>query len=233
MSGDRAMGGILTELVGEVRLDDGAARPFTTSDALAARAVGERHARAMADQARAMAAECRPNPAFHIPQPFDPDAAARAAERFARDVERKRAFLADRLLGLREARRLTQAQYRAAIEIGDMLAWLSAGKQILARSQFSERLAATTGGVTIQQHMEEVERLCYGPWRREMAAIWVKRDRSRTMEDLVRAFIVQRLGLRQLADIMRMDQRRVEERLRMALGRYAEIAGWEVAANSA
>lgn len=219
------MDGILTRKVGEVRVEDGP-RPFATSDAMAARAVGEAHARAMAEQARTMAGQCQPNPYFRIPPAYDPGAATLAAERHHREVARRREFLADRLVGLREARRITDAQYRAAVEIGDMLAWLAAGKQVLARCQFSERLAATTGGLTMQQRLEEVERLRYGPWRREMAKEWVKRDRSKTMDDLVRCFIVMRLGLRQLADLMQMDQRTVEQKVVRALQRYAQIAGW-------
>jgi hypothetical protein len=224
--GDRAMDGMLTTVVGAVDREVGP-RPFATSDAMAARAVGEAHARRMAREAKAIAEGCMPAPAY------DPDGAVVAAEGHHRAIERRRLLHADRLRGLWEAGRITAAQYRAADEIADMLAWLDAGKQVLARSQFSERLATTTGTLTMQQRLEEAERLRYGPWRAWAAGYPVKRDGSRTVEDLVRAFVVQRLGVEQVGCAFRMHRRRAEALLVRALRRYAVIGGWEAATETA
>lgn len=219
------MDGMLTRIVGEVLVDEGP-QPYCTSDVQALRARGLAHGRRMAAEAAAIADAC----AVALAR-VEADAAARHAEAHHRHVAQRRAFQADRLRGLREAGRLTSAQYRAAVEIGDLLQWLEAGKQVLARSQFSERLAASTSTVALHQRLEEAERLRYGPWRAWAAAYPVKPGRS--LEDLVRAAVVQGLGLRQLANAFAMDQRRAERLLLRALSRYVAIAGWEVAAKAA
>lgn len=212
------MDGMLTRIVGEVLVDEGP-QPFVTSDALAMRAVGEAHAAEMARQAAAIARRCAPRTTY------DPAAAAVAAERYRRHQDQRRAFQADRLRGLRDAGRLTQSQYRAAVEIADLVTWIESGKQVLARSQFSERLAASTSTVALHQLLEEAERLRYAPWRAWAGAFPVKADRA--LEHLVRAFVVQGMGVEQVGITFRMDRRRAERLLVRALARYADIAGWE------
>ena len=198
---------------------------------MALRAVSDAHARQMAREARKIAEDC----AEHLARnpPFDPVAAVLAAEQHHRAVERRRVFQADRLFGLRQAGRISTAQYRAAVEIGDLLKWLDAGKQVLARSQFSERLAASTSTVTMQQRLEEAERLRYAPWRAWAAGYPVKRDGSRTLEDVVRAFVWQGLGVEQVGIVFAMDRRRAEALLVRALHRYAVVAGWETQTETA
>jgi hypothetical protein len=218
------MDGMLTRVVGAVDTEAGP-RPFSTSDALAARAVGDLHARAMAEQARVMASQCRHNPAFRIPAAYDPRAAAIEAERQRVAIEGKRAFLADRLRGLLEAGKLTRAEFRAADEIAMILEWTDGGRQLLARSQFRERMASSSGDtVGAMAMLEEAERTRFAPWRAWASKFRVKRDR--TLEQLTRAVAVQRLGLRQAGDAFGMDQRRVLALLKRSLGCYAVLAGW-------
>lgn len=218
------MDGMLTRVVGAVDTEAGP-RPFATSDAMAARVVGEQHARAMAEQARVMAGQCRPSPAFRIPAPYDPGAAVVEADRMRVFLERKRAFLADKLRGLMDAGKITRAEFRAGDEIAMLHEWAEGGRQLLARSQFRERLAASSSdGIGVAASMEEVERKRYAPWKAWASAFPVKTTRS--LEDLTRAMVVQRMGVRQAADAFGMDQRRVLALLRRSLGCYAVLAGW-------
>lgn len=217
------MDGMLTKVIGEVRVEDGP-RPFTTTDALARQVMESAHGRAMAEQARAIAAQCRPNPAFRIPVAYDPDAAARAAERARVEQDRRRAFLGDRLRGLLDAGTISKPEYRAASEIADLVAWEASGRIVMARSQFRERMAASADTLGLMALLEEAERTRYKPWRLWASAFPVKADR--TLEDLTRAVVVQRLGMRQAANAFRMDQRRVVALLRRSLGCYAILAGW-------
>lgn len=223
------MDGILTQVIREIPRDEGPA-PFTCSDALALRAVSEAHARQMAREAGAIARQAGAHLAA-ARVPFNPDKAVLAAERHHERVAQCRAFHKDRIRGLRDERRITVAQHRALEEIGDLIQWREDGKQVLARSQFSERLSASTGGVPIQHLLEEAERLRYLPWCAWAREYQVKP--GRTLEDLVRAFAVQRWGLRQLANAFNMDQRRAERLLVRALAQYVAIAGWENEARDA
>ena len=217
------MDGMLTRAVGEIDMTEGS-RAFATSDAMAASAVASAHARQMAREAGVIARQA----AAHLAAArtaYRPAEAVAAAEQHHRMVAQCRAFHSDRIRGLREEGRITYAQHRAAEEIGDLIQWRDDGKQVLARSQFSERLSASTGGTPMQHLLEEAERLRYLPWCMWAAEYPVKQGRS--LEDLVRAFVVQRWGLRQLANAFSMDQRRAERLLVRALGCYAAIAGWE------
>jgi hypothetical protein len=220
----RAMDGMLTTVVGEIVRDDGPS-PFVCSDAEALRAVSAAHAAQMAREAGEIARRCQPRTAF------DPAEAARAAELYHRQRDQRRVFHADRLRGLRDAGRLTQAQYVASVEIGDLITWIEAGKQVIARSQFSERLAASTSTVALHQRLEEAERLRYGPWRAWASAFPVKPARS--LEDLVRAFVAQGLGVEQAGRAFCMHRQRAEALLVRGLARYAQIAGWEAAPQDA
>jgi hypothetical protein len=220
------MDGLVPHLVvGEVDTDDGP-QPYCTTDMQALKAVGAAHGAQVAREAAELARRCVPR------TPFDPAAAALAAERHHRDMAERRHFLADRIQGLRDAGRLTFAQHRAAEEIGDLIVWHDSGKQIMSRSQFSERLAASTGGIAMQYLLEEADRLRFGPWCRWASDFPVKAP-DRTLEHLVRVFISQGLGIRQLANTFAMDQRRAERLLVRGLSRYAAVAGWEDEAKAA
>jgi hypothetical protein len=217
------MDGMLTRVVGEVRVED-QPRPFCTSDALAARVMETAHSRAMAEEARRIAAQCRPSPTFHIPAVYDPSAAVLAAEQARRDMEGRRAFHADKLRGLLDAERITRAEFRAADEIRMLIEWEASGRQLLARSQFRERLAASFDTGTTIAILEEAERERYQPWRLWASAFPVKADRS--LEDLTRAVVVQNLGMEQVGRSFGMDRRRALALLRRSLGCYAVLAGW-------
>jgi hypothetical protein len=233
MTEGTTMDGMIPHLVvGQVDKAAGP-QPYCTTDMDALRAVGASHAGRVAREAAQMAQAC----GAHIDA--DPaavararaDAAARAAEQFHRHHDTRRAFQADRLRGLRDAGRITGPQYRAAVEIGDLIAWIEAGKQVMARSQFSERMAASTSTVALHQALEEAERLRFTPWRAWASVFPIKPDRS--IEQLVRAFVVQGLGVEQAGITFRMDRRRAERLLVRALGCYVGIAGWDRDAKAA
>ena len=173
-----------------------------------------------------MAAQCRPSVTFRPPPPFDPAAAAAAAERHRHRVEAKRVFLADRIAGLRDAGRITSLQHRAAQEIQELLSWASADRQVLARSQFRERLAASNGeALAMQERLEEAERTRFRPWK-----VWAGQfaiGHGRTLEGLTLAVVVEGHGLRQVANAWRMDQRRVLALLLRSLSCYVTLAGWD------
>lgn len=207
------------EVIGQVDTGEGP-RPYCTSDMAALRARSAAHAGAMAREAATIAGACAASLAR-----AEAEAAVRAAEHHHRHVAQRRIFHADRLRGLLEKKRISSAQYRAAVEIGDLLQWFEAGKQILARSQFSERLAASTSSVALHQRLEEADRLRYAPWRRWAADYPVKEDRS--LEDLVRAFVGQGMGVEQVGRAFRMRRERAEALLVRALGVYVAIARWE------
>lgn len=225
----RMMGCMIPHLVvGEVDTRAGP-RPHCTSDIEAMDALRLTHAGRMAREAAHIAASCPPvqrsDEEARIAARAMADAAARDAEVYRNRLEQRRVFLADRLRGLHDAGRLTKGQYRAAVEIGDLIAWIEAGKQVMSRSQFSERLAASTSTIALHQALEEAERLRYGPWRAWASAFQIKP--GRTVEDLVRAFVTQRFGVRQAGCVFAMDQRRAEALLVRALARYAAIGRWE------
>ncbi|MBW6399995.1 hypothetical protein KPL78_19195 [Roseomonas sp. HJA6] len=238
----KTMDGMITP-AGVVVLGQGP-QPFTTSDAMARDAVETAHARAMAAQAQDIANIAAPDPGFALGRDatsfssrllrapasprmeFDPTAAARAAEEHHREAARIRCFEADRIRGLWLAGRLSAPQYRASDEIHDLIVWQESGRQVLASASYSERMSATTGGVPLNQRLEEAERERFLPWSAWAAGFQVKAD-GKTLEHLVRAACVQRLGVEQLANTFRMHRRRAEALLVRALHRYAVIARWE------
>lgn len=237
----KTMDGMITP-AGVVVLGHGP-QPFTTSDAMARDALETAHAVQMAAQARDIANAASPDPTFALrgdassfssrllrapvaPRlEFDATLAAREAERHHRDAARLRHFEADRIRGLWLAGRLTAAQYRASDEIHDLIVWQESGRQVLASASYSERMSATTGGDPLNQRLADAERDRFVPWSAWAAGFQVKAD-GKTLEHLVRAACVQRLGVRQLASTFRMDQRRAERLLVRALHRYVLIAGW-------
>jgi hypothetical protein len=208
---------------------------WVTGDGMARRVVESAHARAMAEEARALAAQCRPAPSFRFPVDYDPEAAVRAAEGLARRVVHQRLMRADRVAGLRDAGKITPAEHRAAQEIRLMVEFLDGGRIPMVRSQFREMLPAGTDGTGELLSIEEAERERFGPWRawaRRLPARRMPRRSDETLEDLTRLVVVRGKGVRQVADVLRIDQRNALARLRQSLGWYAEKAGWGRSENS-
>jgi hypothetical protein len=197
---------------------------------MAQRVIESAHARAMAEEARAVAAQCHAAPFFRVPVQYDPEAAVRAAEGLARRVDRQRVMRADKLAGLRDAGKITPAEHRAGQEIRIIVEFVDGGRLPMVRSQFSERLASGGDGTGQMVEIEEAERERFAPWKawaRCYPARRLPRPSVETLEDLTRLVVVLGNGVRQVADVMRIDQRNALARLRQSLGWYAERAGWE------
>jgi hypothetical protein len=82
--------------------------------------------------------------------------------------------------------------------------------------------------------IEEAERERFGPWKawaRHLPARRLPRRSDETLEDLTRLVVVKGRGVRQVADVLGIDQRNALARLRQSLGYYAERAGWHRAEN--
>lgn len=153
----------------------------------------------------------------------DPEAALVEAEKLLAE----RLHVSDKLRGLHEQRRITTAEMCAAGEIGLMVEWIEGlgGVVPVARQQFRERMASSTtdAAETSWLWKLELEHTRYQPWREWAQAYPVSAEGS--METLTRLFVVAELGVRQVADTLRVDQRRAERLLRRSLHRYAVLAG--------
>lgn len=203
---------------------------WVTGDGMAQRVIESAHARAMAEEARAVAAQCHAAPFFRAPVAYDPEAAVRAAEGLARRVDRQRVMRADKLAGLRDAGKITPAEHRAGQEIRLVVEFVDGGRLPMVRSQFAERLAAGGDGTGQMMGIEEAERERFAPWKawaRHLPARRLPRRSDETLEDLTRLVVVRGRGVRQVADVLGIDQRNALARLRQSLRWYAERAGWE------
>jgi hypothetical protein len=183
----------------------------------------------MAEEARALAAQCRPDPLFRLPAEYDPEAAVRAAEGLARRVVHQRVMRADKLAGLRDAGRITAAEHRAGQEIRMVVEFLDGGRMPMVRSQWAERLASGSNAAECLVYVEEAERERFAPWlawARRLPARRLPRRSDETLVDLTRLVVVKGRGVRQVADALRIDQRNALARLRQSLGWYVERAGW-------
>lgn len=150
----------------------------------------------------------------------DPAAALKAAE----DYARQRIKLGDTLQAMRDQGRISSPELRAGHEIALVIAWTEGDARPLIRSQFSERLAASTGTGSAAIAMLDAETLRYGPWR--LWAIALRVTPHGTMLDLTRLLAVEGWGIRQAANRMKLDQRRALALLRRSLHRYATLGGW-------
>ena len=218
-------GGVkLTERVGMIE----PGQSFVTPDALARRAVGEAHGRAMALQAAAIAAEAgaymagAPRFRLAIPAEYDPEAALHAAEGAQRRAERR--LRSDKLALLAEQGRLGQCEWRAAQEMRHVAEYAEGGRVPLMRSQLRERLPSGGDGTGELMAAEELVSVAYLPWRRYARRYPVAGDA--TLEDLTRRMVLDGRGLRQVANAIRIDQRRALRLLRRSLGHYAGLRGW-------
>ncbi len=208
---------------------------WVTGDGMAQRVIESAHARAMAEEARAVAAQCHAAPFFRVPVQYDPEAAVRAAEGLARRVDRQRVMRADKLAGLRDAGKITPAEHRAGQEIRLIGEFVDGGRLPMVRSQFSERLASGGDGTGQMVGIEEAERERFAPWRawaRRLPARRLPQRSDETLEDLTRLVVVRGKGVRQVADVLCIDQRNALARLRQSLAWYAQCAGWGVDENS-
>lgn len=146
------------------------------------------------------------------------------------DAERqakRRELLSDRLVALRDGRRITAAEARAGSEIRMVCEWQAGAMQPVARSQFRERLAASAYDSDGQLWLAliEIEHTRFAPWSEWAGAFAVKPERS--LKDLTVRVAVDGLGIRQVADDLRMDGRRALALLRRALHRYCLSTGWQ------
>lgn len=160
-----------------------------------------------------------------LPQ-HDPAAALAAAEAYAR----QRVKLGDTLQAMRDRGRITGPELRAGHEIAMVVAWTEGDCRPLVRSQFSERLAASTGGGSVEVAMLDAETLRYGPWRAWASTYPVNRAGA-TLEALTRLAAVEGLGIRQCRQRLRMENTRVWKLLRRSLHHYASLGGWATGPN--
>ena len=221
----RCEGGVkLTHRVGMIE----PGQAFVTPDALARRAVGEAHGRAMALQASAIAAAAGAHmagaPRFRlaIPPTYDPEAALQAAEGAQRRAERR--LMSDKLAVLAEQGRIGPAQLRAAQEMRHVAEYAEGGRVPLVRSQLRERLPSGGDGTGELMAAEELVTVAWLPWRRYARRYPVAVDA--TLEDLTRRLVLDGKGIRQVANAIRIDQRRALRLLRRSLSHYAGLRGW-------
>ena len=199
---------------------------WVTGDGMAQRVIESAHARAMAEEARAVAAQCHAAPFFRAPVAYDPEAAVRAAEGAQRRAARR--LMSDKLAQLAERGRIGQCEWRAALEMRHVVEYAEGGRMPLVRSQIRERLPSGGDGTGELIAMEELVRIAYVPWRRYARRYPVTKDA--TLEDLTRGPVFNGKGLRQVANDIGIDQRRAERLLRRSLNHYAGLRGWPSAA---
>lgn len=218
----------LTRMVGMIE----PGQAFVTPDALARRAVGEAHGRAMALQAAAIAAEAGAYMAgpqrlrMAIPPAYDPEASLDAAEAAQRRAERR--LRSDKLALMAERGRLSRREWRAAQEMRHVAEYAHGGRLPLVRSQFRERLPSGGDGTGELVTMEELINDAYLPWLRYARRYAV--TRTATLKCLVWPLVVGRKGLRQVANDIGIDQRRAERLARRGLSVWGDYRGWPNAA---
>lgn len=156
----------------------------------------------------------------------DPEAALRAVERLLKQRERQ----AGKLRGLRDSRRITGPELVAAHEIGIIVEWSETARSIapLVRTQFRERLAGSTADVPELTWLWKLEtsHTRYEPWKEWARTQPVKGDA--TLADLTMLFVVEDLGLQQVADRLRMHRHRALRLLRSSLHHYAVRKGQQL-----
>ena len=199
---------------------------WVTGDGMAQRLMESAHARAMAEQARAVAAQCHVAPLFRVPVHYDPDAAVRAAEGAQRRAARR--LMSDKLALLAERGRIGQSEWWAALEMRHVVEYVEGGRMPLVRSQLRERLPSGGDGTGELIATEELVRIAYDPWRRYARRYPV--TKGATLECLTRGPVFNGKGLRQVANDIGIDQRRAERLLRRSLSHYAGLRGWSNAA---
>ena len=174
------------------------------TDAEARRAVSEAHAKRMAREAAAMARAC----AAHLAS--------------VPEALRCRPLRRDPLVALAEAGALTRRHLEAGREIAAVYQAITA--EVAPRvSRFGERLPGAAGSdLPVRLRLAYTNR--YAPWRDWAGAQAATRRAS--LADMTLMVCVDGYGPRQVADLLRMDQRTVKTRLRESLHGYCRIAGW-------
>jgi hypothetical protein len=113
-------------------------------------------------------------------------------------------------------------QYRAGREIARV--WLAITAALFPRVSNPSRGARGAGVTDWSAGLNTAYGDRYIPWRAEAGA--QPCGFRRTVADLVFLLVVDNYGVRQVARLWGMDQRRVLHLGRCSLWRYAEIAGW-------
>jgi hypothetical protein len=180
----------------------------------------------MAEEARAVAAQCHVAPLFRVPVQYDPDAAVRAAEGAQRRAARR--LMSDKLAQLAERGRIDPCEWRAALEMRLVVEYAEGGRLPLVRSQLRERLPSGGDGTSELIATEELVRIAYDPWRRYARRYPVTKDA--TLEDLTRGPVFNDEGIRQTAMKLKIDQRRAEPLLKRSLRYWARLRPWYAAA---
>jgi hypothetical protein len=151
---------------------------------------------------------------------YDPVAALLAAEALAKQVGRR--LHADRITALREKRLISAAEAKAALEIRTVVEAAARVGGPIARQQFRERLAASTGnndtGALLLDAAARFDR--WKPWAGNFPV-----NAEHSLLELTALFVVEGLGAQQVADRLRVDRRRSLALLRRSLSVYAHMAG--------
>ncbi len=151
-------------------------------------------------------------------------------DRASRRAELERAATADTVRKLRrdiivvlmESGDITPEQARAAREILKVYTAI-AGAQSIRGSAYGE-LRGGSDNTDWQPALSRAYRERYCPWRDAMGLKMVRGTTS--VASLVFLIACDNMGVRQVADQLRMDQRTVKSVLQQALHAYAEMAGW-------
>jgi hypothetical protein len=199
---------------------------WVTGDGMAQRVIESAHARAMAEEARAVAAQCHAAPFFRVPVQYDPEAAVRAAEGAQRRAARR--LMSDKLAQLAERGRIGQCEWRAALEMRYVVEYVEGGRIPLVRSQLRERLPSGGDGTGELMAAEELVSTVYLLWRRYARRYPV--TKNATLEDLTRGPVFNGEGIRQTAMKLKIDQRRAEPLLKRSLRYWARLRPWYAAA---
>lgn len=151
----------------------------------------------------------------------DPQEALHHAELHA--VLLSRRSKRDHILDLRHQGKITTPEMKAAHEIALIVQWQAGEHRPIVRSQFSERLAATTAGCALWLVLMEAEGKQFARWKLWGQGFPLKPER--TLYDLTIAVVGENYSVGQVGKGWHMDRRRVLALLRRSLSFYACAAG--------
>lgn len=153
---------------------------------------------------------------------YDPTAALLAAEQHGKATKRK--LMCDRLKSLRERRQISEIEAKAGWEIRLILEWQAGGHDPFARSQFSERLAASTNADVLWQTLSEAEGKHFARWK-----AWALDFPATSAASLYRLTVmiaVEEMPITLAVATLRTEYYRARRLLRRSLAMYAHMAGW-------